>query len=899
MLAVRGKLLGMRWYVLVWLVATLPVCHSQLAVGTVEGSVLDVAGRAAPARLDIRGPVGPALVIETDSSGRYSVVLPYGIYVIHAVPLAATCRVRVLPVQVARCDLRAGEEMISDTPGIPLGAYNSAQDLLMLVPAVVIQPLNFGGLGNIRPPLLAGWNASWTSTTFHLNGLDATDSYQPGRPVLLDDTAAEDAVVYREAYAPTTAALDANDVAIYPRGGDEAWHGGLATANTGAALAAGNLPPPSDRGAVQTPDRFRWFTRDTADLSGPIAPWADISATGTAQWASQTAPLRPDRTAIASRMLFGNVRGCVRIGRNQLDALYSGSRLDLANSGWPAGIEAIFASRIMPSFYGVDGFEDLRETDHFDFLQAGWTRQFAPRAGVLEVRYQYSTAHLDTSSNTGANAPVRIDLLDPVPHSAPLSNLAIRTRHQIEAADQSGTIVMGRIAQRFAFGAGWQEAQPRNRFHTPPIETITVAGQPSFNIRLSAAPETRATIGAFTASAMDTIVLPHGVIFDAAFVLDGARGAVAGQPAAIVWTSPSPKIGLAVPMPAFSRLTLRGNYARTYARLAGRDLDFANPESLSGLVYNSSGTVLLKRFGGSYSDIARGLKRPYADEFHLSAELALPGHSALSVQLFRRDAKDRLAAVNTGVPASSYQPVLLVDPGPDSIPGTFDDQILTVYAQSPATLGQDHYLLMNPAGLRQLSEALVATAGTHLAFTELRASFTALKSFGPTNPGNSIWVNDPGVIGGLYADPNSLIHATGHPYIDRAFIGKFQAVAHVPRRFGELQVSNIVNYLDGLPSARQLLVTGLPQGPFLVDATLRGSPEGGNRAQYVLNWNLRVERRLTVPFGHVTVLADLLNVLNNQNKIVESDITGPQFNRRPAYAIPSPRTFRFGLKWEF
>ncbi len=33
-----------------------------------------------------------------------------------------------------------------------------------------------------RFPLVAGWSAAWTSTTFHLNGLDATDSHQPGRP---------------------------------------------------------------------------------------------------------------------------------------------------------------------------------------------------------------------------------------------------------------------------------------------------------------------------------------------------------------------------------------------------------------------------------------------------------------------------------------------------------------------------------------------------------------------------------------------------------------------------------------------------------------------------------------------------------------------------------------------
>jgi hypothetical protein len=888
----------MRSHALAWIICVLPICHAQLTVGTVEGSVLDGEGRPASARLDIRGSVGPPLLRETDSRGRFSMVLPYGVYILHALPLAATCHVRVEPLQIARCDLRAGEDVTANSGGIPLGAYRAAQDLLFQVSAVVSQPLNFEALSSVRLPLVGGWPAAWTSTTFHLNGLDATDSYQPGRPLLLDDSRADDAIIYREAYAAPAVALNGVDVGIYLRGADEGWHGGLATDDTGLAFAADNLPLPPDRGAVQTSDRFRWFTRDTAEVGGPLTRWADISATGTAEWASQTAPLRPDRTSIDSRILFGNTRGRVRIGRDQLDALYSGSRLDLNSGGWPAGIETIFAGRMMPSFYGVEGFENLREVDHMDLVQAGWTHQFSGRAGVLEMRYGYSTAHQDTSPNRTANTPVRIDLLDPAPTEAPLSNFAIRTRHEISAAQSVETERAG-ISQHLAFGVNWDEAQPRNRYVTPPVEILTTAGQPAFELHWSVAPETRARVDAFTVSAVDSIRLSHGVALDAGFVLDGARGSVVGRPAAILWTNPSPHIGLAVSLPGFSRLTLRGAYARTYTRLAGRYLDFADTHSLSALVYDASGGVLLQRFGGAYSDIARGLKRPYADEFNVSAELMLPRQSAFSVRLLRRDDKDRIAAVNIGVPPSSYEPVVILDPGPDSLPSTFDDQELTVYAQSPATLGEDHDLLTNPAGLRELSEALIATASTRLTFIEVRASFAASRSLGPTNPGNSVWVNDPGVIGALYSDPNSLIHANGHPYLDRAFIGKFQAVIHTPGRFGSLQISNIVNYFDGLPFARQLLIRDLPQGPFLVDASVRGSPEGGNRAQYVLNWNLRVERSVGLHFGQVTLAADLLNVLNNGNKIVENDLTGPQFNQRPAYAIPPPRTLRLGLHWEF
>jgi hypothetical protein len=80
---------------------------------------------------------------------------------------------------------------------------------------------------------------------------------------------------------------------------------------------------------------------------------------------------------------------------------------------------------------------------------------------------------------------------------------------------------------------------------------------------------------------------------------------------------------------------------------------------------------------------------------------------------------------------------------------------------------------------------------------------------------------------------------------------------------------------------------------------VRGSPEGGNRAQYVLNWNLRISREIPLPFGRLELAADVFNLLNNGNTIVQSDLSGPQFNLRPAIEIPPPRTLRLGFRWYF
>jgi hypothetical protein len=99
--------------------------------------------------------------------------------------------------------------------------------------------------------------------------------------------------------------------------------------------------------------------------------------------------------------------------------------------------------------------------------------------------------------------------------------------------------------------------------------------------------------------------------------------------------------------------------------------------------------------------------------------------------------------------------------------------------------------------------------------------------------------------------------------------------------------------------ARQLLVTGLPQGPFLVATTVRGSPNGGNRAEHVTNWNLRLSRRFGLPTGGLTVSADLLNATNAAHRLQESDLSGPSFNQRLPVAIQPPRFMRVELRYAF
>jgi hypothetical protein len=161
-----------------------------------------------------------------------------------------------------------------------------------------------------------------------------------------------------------------------------------------------------------------------------------------------------------------------------------------------------------------------------------------------------------------------------------------------------------------------------------------------------------------------------------------------------------------------------------------------------------------------------------------------------------------------------------------------------------------------------------------------------------TNPGNNVWENDSGLVGALYADPNTLINANGRPALDPGYIGKVWAFFPTPKRWGKLEVLNSAVVIGGYPYARQLLVTGLAQGPFLIDATPRGEG-GGFRTDSVFQWNLRVSRAFELGKGTLRVSGDVFNVLNRASTLQVDGL-----EQLPT-AIQPPRFLRLAVSWGF
>ena len=910
--------------------------RAQLTTGVVEGVIRGPDGRAkSGAQIVITGSLQFRAVTQTGVEGAFTVVLPYGEYRFGVG--ASGVSVVVQPLETTHVNLLIDpsgvlhEEMRSRSPGVWSAAARdrsfpeatTLQGLLLnREPASVTEPLDFTGLNDNRVGLESHRGYSWADTQYKLSGMDATDSYQPGRPVIVPNVQAVDEVV-RSDFAQTASTSYGTEVGMFLAQPGASWHGTLATADTGGFLSSSNLPPPDDRGIVQQADRFRWLTRDSIQAGGPITKWADLFVMGAAQWSQQTVPLASPGNNQRSRLLWGDVRSRIRAGaRDQFDALYSGSRINLNNWAIPDDLDALVGRRMSPPFDLPGGFDGQTSVSHFDFLQAGWTHRFSEdrRLGVLQMRYGYSTAHIDADPPLGPLGESTVDLATgAVTGGPPMFTRSVRTRQGIEGAWQPAALTAARSRHQIVVGAGWKTSSPRNRITIPNnVNLITVNGVPAEVVEFRTPDDSRSIVRAFESYAADHVRLAAGLSLDLGILADYSRGSIPAQgngqfvnpqPSVaqadlIAWNSVSPRAGLAWHVPHLERLVLRGAYFRLYSPLAGRYLDFGNPNSLNGNVYqwidrNSDGMfepgeqgALLTRFGGAYSSISPSLRRPYADEFNLGAEFTLAPRTFAGIHLFRRDDKQRIAAIDTGVPASGYTPVTIIDPGPDGILGTFDDRPLVVYDQNPATLGQDHYLLTNPPDLRTESTGFVAQVGSQWRTLAVHLSFTAERTYGPTNPGNAVFENDPGVIGALYMDPNTTVYAPDRSFTDRAYVGKMQASYRTPAAWGGIEVGSTVTYMDGLLFRRQLLVTGLNQGPFLLTV-------GDNRAQYAADWNLRILRAFRLPRGKIQAAADIFNVINAGRKIQENDISGLAFNLRLPTAIQEPRQVRLLLNYEF
>lgn len=793
----------------------------------------------------------------------------------------------------------------------PPGSSGPAAYLLACSPGIVTEPLDLSGLYFARRPMVSTLGFTWTGSRFRAWEIDLAGANQPGQPwALFSPSTAEVRAV--QGLDRAIQAAPAVEVRFLPPEAGPAWRARLNLAGTAASLASSNLPPPASRGLLRQPERFRWFSGNDLQVSGPIARRTFAVGTASGHWGSQTVPQATPGRDLESSVLSLAVRLSADLtdyDRIRVSGLWA--RYRLSEFGLPPGLAGLLARRMSPEYFlPTWGFAGLRQSDGFSAVGGAWRRSSA--GWSTDIGCSYSRASTDSNPVDASGTLAQLDLAGGIVGDVPpLAGNASRSRTECLVSADLPPALSTSSRHRVKLGGGWARASLRERPIVPGGRHLIFAESvPAFVVQFEASSPGARRLSSLSAWLQDSIRLAPRLQLELAIHADAQRAGLIRAPRSrIAWNVFSSRVAAA--FRPVSRLTVRGGYAAFQIPVAGRYLDYADPGSLSGIQFfwrdtdgdrrwrpaETGPTVF--RFGGLYSSIDPNLRAPLVRETNIAVQASLFRDLQGSLQLYRQDLTRRIAAVNAGLGQEAFSPVPVADPGPDGLAGTYDDQILTLFAQVPSTFGNDRYLLTNARQLDMAAQGLLAEMKRERPGFSWWVSFLAMKALGPTNPGNSAFENDPGVVGALLMDPNTSVHAAGRTFFDRAYVGKAAFAWDLPARWSRISVASNAVYLDGLAFGRRLLVRGLPQGPFLAAATVRGSPEGGHRTQYVFHWNVRLSRMIPRPRYGLRPSVDVLNVLNRGHKLREMDLTSPRFLERLPVAIQPPRSFRLNMEITF
>ena len=294
---------------------------------------------------------------------------------------------------------------------------------------------------------------------------------------------------------------------------------------------------------------------------------------------------------------------------------------------------------------------------------------------------------------------------------------------------------------------------------------------------------------------------------------------------------------------------------------------------------------LLFSFGGAINSVDPDLKPAYTNEFVLGVSHELSGTTQVSANFIYREDKDLFNTVDIGVPFDSYTPVEALDPGPDGIPGTGDDAMLTVFAQDPATIGQNAYQITNPVGDDRTYKGLEITASRRLADNWQAVASVVISQL------EVIKTTGSNEIAGVYDSPNDLINAQGLDPNNPPFQMKLQGTYMFD--FG-LSLSGFYRLAAGFPYTRELVVAGLPQGPINVFAEPRG--ESRSDTSNVLDLRLEQEFNLSAVGGsRIGLIFDVFNLFNSAAIVDYGRITGVDYDN--PRAVQKPRLIRLGARF--
>jgi len=751
--------------------------------------------------------------------------------------------------------------------------------------------IDVGGLWETLPALFsARGGSSWTQNAYLLNGMNVTDPYWTGQPLFIPDFFSLSWVQMSNAAHPPQAFSPGGYFSLIPKEGTPDFHGGLSAFYIGENMTSSNITDSLQNEGLLDSHTFRRLTDFNLQVSGPLVGRQLLffaSLTSMAVSRNLAGYEREDPSFFYS----GLVNISLLLPKHTLKFLWTGQEVSHASLGAGRAVPFASTSRQKDTYHILQVLLDSKSgLDHS--YRAGLS------AGLADLR---------TDFQTGSQGPHKLELFRKTPSgTAAFAGQDGRRSFSLffDAKSLFKNFLWSEHLLQYGFQLQIRSAASRQDI----LENIHLHffnGQPLEVVLYDSPFDHRESALQAQAFAQETITLPNLISLYAGVNLGWNRGR--NPQYEIRWLNLSPRFGLILPLSQRRTSLFRISAARYYFDLPLNYLSYGNPDAPGGLAYRwvdanedtnyqaSEKGDLLRREGPKFAAVDPGIRQPSTDEYVVSWTQDFGAHWVFSLAGFYRETRNLIETANTGVPFSEYEPVPFYDEGDDRIPGSHDDLMFTVYNQNPESLGHDFYLLTNPDGAIRVSRykgldlTLVKKAGENGVFF---LSLTAMQAVGTTSPGNTEWENDDGVIGALYDNPNASINARGRLRFDRAYTARIGWSVKAP--FGT-RLGGLIKYYDGQPFARKIIVTGLNQGPFYIQA----HPRGVARYEYNMTVDVRLEKIIPLKIGRLRILVDAFNIFNRNLATEENEWTGPEFPRRYATEIQSPRVFRIGLNYEF
>lgn len=760
--------------------------------------------------------------------------------------------------------------------------------------------IDTAGLWSGIPALFsARGGCSWTQNTYLLNGMDVTDPYQTGKPLFYPDFFSLNSYRMVDAGNPPYAMSPGGYFDLSIRNGSERFQGGVSTFYTHHSLQSTNITPDLEQEHLLESHGFDYFTEGNFHFSGPVIPeklyiFSSVTAFDLARNLADYSDI--DKSSLISGLMSLKYK----FPESSLFFLWTGQKISHPSFG---------AERNIPFSSTLD------QKEIYNVFQVIWDTRIH-NDHYISLGASFSSGNVKSDFQKTATEPYSTGIFrSPPAGAAPSAYDNSRKNFTILLKGESLFANIFNSRHKLQYGFQFQnnssssQKEIRDNLHL-----IFYGKEPLQIIKYNSPVLHRESSRNLNLYLQDTLSLSSFLSVYLGFNLAYSQGWIPMQAEQeissenrIDWLNFSPRMGIIIPLCKAKTSALKLSFARYFYKLQLNFLSYGNPDSLTGLVYKWDDSnqdkhyqpgetgILMRRQGSYFASIDPDLKRPYTDEMAISYSITLSSNWYFFLGGFHRTTNNLIHRLNTGVSFDNYHPFYYSDIGDDRIPFSNDDLLFTIYEQDNNSLGQDYYLLTNMESNTRatsyygLDLNLVKKFGSRFTFF---LSLTATQAAGHTNPGNTEWENDDGIVGVLFDNPNNLINANGRVRFDRAYTGRLGFNYLAP--FG-IRISGIIKYYDGQPFSRKIIITGLNQGPFYIQA----HPRGISRYEYNKTIDIRLEKIITLGKSRLRLIIDGFNILNRHWATEENEWTGPEFPLRYATEIQYPRIFRLGLAYDF